>query len=416
MTLWQQPAQLLPVRVRPIGGETVVSYVFRLAAANALKRPTTLLRALGEPINGTPFASMIHNRDLTLNAPALARLETFTGLPADQLRKALPSLSNPRADPLPQTDPTIRVFRSAAIRDHCHPCIARIPGRPQVRVHDRDAPSICRRHRRWIETTSYHPDQIDLSENIEIITAHRRLGRLRSTVGDHAWVRQQLRHASWIALDWHLARALFQPQLLHLQKPAHARGQTRSHPAPIPNRNHTPGHARNRHARRDPLRSRMETPCRHGRRRPPRGPVLSPRRPTPRTTRAIRRPAVLLHLDRTTQELGHRASQPIPNIPREALETSPHPPPLRPLLQQRHPPDNPPLQVRNDANDNTTPNWRAPDQPTSTSPEQTRTDIRDGNRWLESMARLGTGRTGCLPVASRGNHWCPVTVDRPFCQ
>ncbi|WP_016880608.1 MULTISPECIES: TniQ family protein [unclassified Rhodococcus (in: high G+C Gram-positive bacteria)] len=211
MTLWQQPAQLLPVRVRPIGGETLVSYVFRLAAANALARPTTLLRALGEPINGTPSAPMIHNRDVTLNAPALARLETFTGLPADQLRKALPSLSNPTADPLPHTGPTIRVFRSAAIRDHCHACIARIPGRPQVRVHDRDAPSICRRHRRWIETTSYLPDQIDLSENIEIITAHRRLVRLRSTVGDHAWVRAQLRHASWIVLDWHLARAPFSP-------------------------------------------------------------------------------------------------------------------------------------------------------------------------------------------------------------
>ncbi|MBC2586949.1 TniQ family protein [Rhodococcus aetherivorans] len=93
MTLWQQPAHLLPVRVRPIGGETVVSYVFRLAAANALARPTTLLRALGDPLGVRPTATMVHNSEVTLNAPALARLETFTGLPAARLCHALPGLS-----------------------------------------------------------------------------------------------------------------------------------------------------------------------------------------------------------------------------------------------------------------------------------------------------------------------------------
>jgi hypothetical protein len=50
MTLWRRPAQLLPVQVRPVGGETVVSYVFRLADANAFARPTMLLRAIGEPV------------------------------------------------------------------------------------------------------------------------------------------------------------------------------------------------------------------------------------------------------------------------------------------------------------------------------------------------------------------------------
>ncbi|UIR39682.1 TniQ family protein (plasmid) [Rhodococcus sp. DMF-1] len=174
MTLWQQPAHLLPVRVRPIGGETVVSYVFRLAAANALARPTTLLRALGDPLGVRPTATMVHNSEVTLNAPALARLETFTGLPAAWLCHALPGLSASRGDRLPHTDPTLRAFRSAAIRDHCHCCIARIPGRPQVRVRGHEAPSICRRHRRWVGTTGDHPDQIDLSGNAEILTADRR--------------------------------------------------------------------------------------------------------------------------------------------------------------------------------------------------------------------------------------------------
>ncbi|GCE43932.1 hypothetical protein Rhow_008230 [Rhodococcus wratislaviensis] len=205
----------------------MVSYVFRLAAANALARPTTLLRALGEPLNGYPSAPMIHDRDVILNASALARLETFTGLPAAQLRTALPGLSTPRADPLLRTGPTTRVFSSAAIRDHCHPCIARIPGRPQVRVHGGEVPSICRRHRRWIETTNNHPDQIDLSGNIEIITAHRRLDRLRSTVGDHAWVREQLGHAGAAVLDWHLARVRFSPSY-YAFKNLHARWDKRA--------------------------------------------------------------------------------------------------------------------------------------------------------------------------------------------
>lgn len=227
MTLWQQSAQLLPVRVRPIGGETVVSYVFRLAAANALARPTTLLRALGDPLGGCPSATMVHDRDVTLNAPALARLETFTGLSAARLRTALPGLSTPEGDRLPHTRPTIRIFSSVGIRDHCHLCIARIPGRPQVRVHGSEAPSVCRRHRRWIGTTGEHPDQIDLSGNIEVITAHRRLGRLRSTAGDLGWVREQLWHANRVIMDWHHAEAPRNPDyspMAHL----HARWDTRA--------------------------------------------------------------------------------------------------------------------------------------------------------------------------------------------
>ncbi|MFG6202436.1 hypothetical protein [Nonomuraea sp. JJY05] len=49
MKAWQQTAQQLPVRVRPVRGETVISYVFRLADANDLARPTILLGALGRP-------------------------------------------------------------------------------------------------------------------------------------------------------------------------------------------------------------------------------------------------------------------------------------------------------------------------------------------------------------------------------
>ena len=50
MKLWHAPARALPVTVRPIGGETVLSYARRLSAANDLP-PTTILRALGQLTN-----------------------------------------------------------------------------------------------------------------------------------------------------------------------------------------------------------------------------------------------------------------------------------------------------------------------------------------------------------------------------
>ncbi len=45
--LWQKPAAPLPFKVRPVRGETTLSFVFRLAAANEIIRPTTLIRSIG---------------------------------------------------------------------------------------------------------------------------------------------------------------------------------------------------------------------------------------------------------------------------------------------------------------------------------------------------------------------------------
>jgi hypothetical protein len=69
MKLWRRPAHLLPVQVRPVGGETVVSYLFRLADANGFARPTLLLRAIGEPIAKNIHAGILDHHDITLNAP-----------------------------------------------------------------------------------------------------------------------------------------------------------------------------------------------------------------------------------------------------------------------------------------------------------------------------------------------------------
>ena len=205
MKLWRRPAQLLPVQVRPVGGETVVSYVFRLADANGFARPTMLLRAIGEPIAKNIHAGILDHHDITLNAPALARLAALTGRPTASLGATLPSLGAACTDRRLSgtTVPLINAFSSAAIRGHCQLCIARIPGHPEIKVHRRSAPAICGRHHRWVDTTGQHPNQVDLANNIEIITAHRRLQRLLSTIDDPTWAREQLCRTTGIVTQWH---------------------------------------------------------------------------------------------------------------------------------------------------------------------------------------------------------------------
>jgi hypothetical protein len=203
MKLWKQPAQLLPVRVRPVHGETVFSYVFRLAEANDLDRPTILLRALGEPTTG-PSRFMVDEFDLMLNQHALHRLGTLSGIAADQLLWSLPSLH--RLLPSgPDGPPVIRRYRCHSLRKHCETCLSRMPGRPKIIIRPMAFPKICAKHRRWIDTRDKEDQfQIDLAGAPEVITAHRRYARLRHKVGvgEQAWLREQLRAVTLIAREW----------------------------------------------------------------------------------------------------------------------------------------------------------------------------------------------------------------------
>ncbi|HEX4102492.1 MAG TPA: TniQ family protein [Pseudonocardiaceae bacterium] len=210
MKLWQQPTQRLPVRVRPVRGETLVSYTFRLATANDLDRPTILLRALGEPTVSL-FQSMVDNYDVVLNQHALRRLETFTGIPAQRLRMSLPALD--RTDAPPAGIPATRPHRCQSLRTPCDGCAARLPDHPNIVVRTLHFPQICPRHRRWIDTDQNQPHQVSLTGAPDIITAHRRYTRLRVSVGDNDWTHQQLRQATSIAMVWATRSHLNSPKL-----------------------------------------------------------------------------------------------------------------------------------------------------------------------------------------------------------
>ncbi len=200
---WQHAPQQLPFRVRPVRGETVASYARRLATANELARPTILLRAIGKPRIGIPHASEMF--DVRLNQHSLHRLEVFTGIPAQRLTLALPSLATLTATPA--TIPAIHPFRLQGLRPPCHTCAARIPDRADIQTYPMPFPRICARHNRWIDSNHQEKtSQFDLTHTPELVTAHRRYSRLREQAWaqsrDPEWVRQQMWAATWVIVGW----------------------------------------------------------------------------------------------------------------------------------------------------------------------------------------------------------------------
>ena len=153
--LWQQPATPLPFWVRPVRGETTMSYVFRLATANELVRPTTLLRSIGQPSNVPPHQFMLRDGcEVKLNAPAQQRLAVFAGIPLQRLARCLPLPAFIDAADDHGTPRLAMVGAGSQTRSHCTLCIARLPGTPPIKVYHGHAPVICPRHHRWLGTST----------------------------------------------------------------------------------------------------------------------------------------------------------------------------------------------------------------------------------------------------------------------
>lgn len=81
-----QPTRRLPIPAPPTTWETVTSYLQRLAAVNH-----TTIRDLEAAIDASPDKNS-YRQTRTLN---LDKLSALTGLPARQLRLALPELRQP---------------------------------------------------------------------------------------------------------------------------------------------------------------------------------------------------------------------------------------------------------------------------------------------------------------------------------
>lgn len=201
MKLWHAPARTLPVTVRPITGETIVSYVWRLSAANDLP-PTTILRALGE-LTGRGNERHLITYDARLNEQAADRLEAYAGIPATRLARALPALGGQlhRGQALSPNRPAL-AFRTAHPRPSCRHCqlAASGPHGPDALVLPGWTLLVCRRHRRWLGPGD-EPAQYDLSTATGLLAAERRLARLAARSGDRAWAYDQFRTAWNITQD-----------------------------------------------------------------------------------------------------------------------------------------------------------------------------------------------------------------------
>jgi hypothetical protein len=178
---WPLRLRPLPRFIAPFRDETITSYLARLATANQLA--PAALRAL---LTGSDRK----------DAPVpLVGLAAVTGMPHAALAHAMPQICTPGelAGLHIAGRPRARDGWSFAACRHC------TAGRPVTRwaLHD---DVVCGRHRRWISQDQTQPD---LTDQLEILTAHRRHRRLIRRHGRDT-VMRAFRDAHHICLRWRL--------------------------------------------------------------------------------------------------------------------------------------------------------------------------------------------------------------------
>jgi hypothetical protein len=199
--LWHAPARPLPVTIRPIAGETLPSYTRRLAAVNDLT-PYAILRGLGQLRTGAGKHLLVC--DARLNEQAAARLEAYTGIPAERLARAIPAMARRlhSGNVLPADRPAL-CFHRVQTRPPCRRCelAASGPAGPAALVLPGRTPLVCRRHRRWLGPP-HDATQHDVSPAPEILSAGRRLARLLARSSDRPWTWREFQTAWHIARQW----------------------------------------------------------------------------------------------------------------------------------------------------------------------------------------------------------------------
>ncbi len=158
----QRPA-LLPARTAPLAGETIASYLGRVAAACHL--PLSAITDVLPPSFAVRTAACDDIAKPGLLQPGDARcLAALTGITETALRHALPALAGQRDNGRPPV-------RFAAV---CRHCAARHGQRCPVPVHLPAHLRACERHRTWLGRAI----QIDLAAVPEITSASRKAARL----------------------------------------------------------------------------------------------------------------------------------------------------------------------------------------------------------------------------------------------
>ncbi len=179
--LWELPARRLPITVRPVPYETVLSYLGRLADANQLSRDA-LVRHLAHCGDTTGTA-----RDATLNAAAVDRLVILCGRPPASLRRALPGLA--RLSNATPSRPTLRWtwVEPGSLAAACTACVTRRGVRLPVMLRLPSHHYLCLRHSRWLRGRQEPAGtQLDVSGLPDVTAAQRRHDNLVRRYGADA--------------------------------------------------------------------------------------------------------------------------------------------------------------------------------------------------------------------------------------
>ncbi|SCG17575.1 TniQ protein [Micromonospora echinofusca] len=186
---WQRRLRPLPIPVRPMPRELMISYLRRLANANRVDRPL-LIRHIAT--DHAHHIGPLHTHDLALNRPALARLAILSGYPEAVLLAAISTRTLKTPGPEPLRDWIPLGGTGPTLLRPCSHCTARHGIRvPAIIQLEPGPPPICIRHRRTLVPYHYRSDRGNeqpLGAAPEIVTAAHRYKilrrRHRNTIGE----------------------------------------------------------------------------------------------------------------------------------------------------------------------------------------------------------------------------------------
>ncbi|MGW0817014.1 TniQ family protein [Streptomyces viridiviolaceus] len=196
------PLARLPRPAVMVRGETVASYLWRLAERNGM-RFEELARHIGAPRTIRPADP--RTEEVRLGPLARQRLAEVSGRPLAQLAQALVSLEHSRITARARRQVQIEPWPENELSvQSCELCAAGRSERPVWRVRGEQW-AVCVRHRRWTATAGGNV-QIGLEQLPEVVDAHVRRARLERRTGPYA--RALMADAQQVAVYWWQCRQM----------------------------------------------------------------------------------------------------------------------------------------------------------------------------------------------------------------
>ncbi|MEU0786816.1 TniQ family protein [Streptomyces sp. NPDC006173] len=200
--LMPEPLPVLPRRAAPIHGETLASFLWRLADRNEMPFEDLALY-IGAP--RTIGRADPQFEEVRLGPVAQQRLAQVSGHSVGQLERALPSWADGRISVRARRQVQIEAWPlDQAPVQACASCVAGQSERPVWRCSGEQW-AVCTRHGRWTGTAEGR-FQVGLSELPDVVDAHVRRVRLQRRTGLYA--RALMADAQQVAVYWWQCRQM----------------------------------------------------------------------------------------------------------------------------------------------------------------------------------------------------------------